>query len=422
MPRVIPFDSDYIQKVLKRIKKKNDQVKQIVLGNYSSERYRDIVVFNSSNSDDFSTLGRLIGKNTHLTKLSVKEDNLIALDASNRDFYDGLTRNSSINDLFLSNRRLLGEVAEGILRVYKENNSLTRLVIVGANLRNGSGHSTLVTTLQRCTNLIQISLLSCNINDEILLPIVEAIRGRTSLEKLHLNNNRIRRAGSTALAALLEDTNCNVTHLHLNQNRIDNEGMTAIANSLANNTSLRTLDLHHNSISSKEPFCNVLCNTTSINSIHSSNHTLENLMLYLGNLSNREGPELLSLLKMNKTKNKRQVAIRKVLKYNPNMDMEPYFADWISDDEQTLKGLPYVLALFEKANKSYDGGPRKLSAIFQFTRAMPLSFAAAAPFDVESKKKRKRGYDYQGKGYKFDKELKFATDDLATAWEKIESS
>ena len=106
------------------------------------------------------------------------------------------------------------------------------------------------------------------------------------------------------------------------------------------------------------------------------------------------------------------------------MDMEPYsyFADWISDDEQTLKGLPYVLALFEKANKSYDGGPRKLSAIFQFTRAMPLSFAAAAPFDVESKKKRKRGYDYQGKGYKFDKELKFATDDLATAWEKIESS
>ena len=142
MPQVIPFDSDYIQKVLKRIKNKNDHVQRLVLGNHGSGRnrdnpYSDIVVFNSNNGDDFSRLGRLIGKNTDIIKLSVAESNLIALDASNRDFYDGLTRNSSINDLYLSrNRRPLGEVAEEILRVYQENNTLTRLVIV-ANLRVG---------------------------------------------------------------------------------------------------------------------------------------------------------------------------------------------------------------------------------------------------------------------------------------------
>ena len=222
---------------------------------------------------------------------------------------------------------------------------------------------------------MEIGLSSCNINDTILLSIVEVIRGHSSLKKLNLAQNRISSDGCTALVTLLEHSNCNIEHLYLYNNQIP---------------------IHQNT---EEPFSNVLCNTTSINSVYSSNHTLESLSLY-----RREGvgSELQALLKMNKTKNKRQIAIRKVLKYHPNMDMEPYFADWISDYEQTLKGLPYVLALFEKANESYDGGPKKLSAIYQFTRAMPLSFAAT-PFVIESERKRKRGWDYLGKGYKFDK-------------------
>jgi len=192
-----------------------------------------------------------------------------------------------------------------------------------------------------------------------------------------------------------------------------------IANSLANNTSLRKLDLHHNPIlfhqTTEEPFCNVLCNTTSINSIHSSNHTLEYIRLYPG-LSRQLGPELRSLLKLNEIENKRQVAIRKILLYHPNIDMEPLFDMASEDEEWNLKALPYVVAWFERADEifpkvknkrelanlgisqtetesereSYDIDPKKLSAIFQFTRAMPLSFAAAIPFDVESKKKKRK--------------------------------
>ena len=144
--REISFNSDYIiQKVLNRIKKKNDHMKELVLGNYCIGRNRDIVVFNSSNSDDFSRLGRLLGKNTDISTLSIIENVITALDASNRDFYDGLTQNSSINYLSLGcNRRPLGEVAEGILRVYQENcNNLNRLCIGRANLRIGNGHTIL---------------------------------------------------------------------------------------------------------------------------------------------------------------------------------------------------------------------------------------------------------------------------------------
>ena len=428
-------NNNNIQKVLQKIEKNNSKVDELVIGDWlfrdTCNRFRikllsssgKDVTFNSSEGSDFSTLGKLIATNTHITQLSVAESVITALDESSRDFYDGLKQNSSINGLFFNCRDPLGEVAEGILRVYQHNcNNLNRLVVLGANLRNG--HTILVTTLQRCTNLKRIQLSHCNINDRILLLIVEAIRGHNSLETLSFGGNRIRSAGCTALAALLEDPNCNINTLLLHHNCIRINGVTMIANSLANNTSLQKLCLQYNPIrfhsSTEEPFCNVLCNTTSINSIHSSNNTLEYVRLYPG-LSRQVGSELQSLLKLNKIENKRQVAIRKILLYHPNIDMEPLFEMASEDGEWNLKALPYVVALFERANEifpkvknkreltnlgisqtetesereSYDIDPKKLSAIFQFTRAMPLSFAAATPFGIESKKKKRkrRGWD-----------------------------
>ena len=413
-----------IQKVLRKIERNAKNLDELELGgrmvdpfsnSFSSISSNSInASFNSRKGSDFSTLGTLIATNTHITRLNVIEIAITALDASNRDFYDGLKQNSSIDDLFLHCRHdPLGEVAEEVLKVYQQKNNLYRLGI-GVNLPNGGIH-TVSATLQRCTNLNYIRLSHCNINDRTLLPIVEAIRGHGSLKKLCLTSNRIGNTGCEALVTLLEDTNCNIEHLWLNDNRIDN--ITTITNSLANNTKLKMLYLQTNPmpIHLEDPFSTSLCNTTSINSIHSSNHTLENLRLYPG-LIPQLGPELQSLLKLNKIKNKRHVAIKKILKYHPNIDMEPYFADWISDDEQTLKGLPYVVAWFERANEifpklknkkelanlgisqtnteakkeSYDIDPKKLSAIFQFTRAMPLSFAAATPFEVGGKKKKKK--------------------------------
>lgn len=89
--------------------------------------------------------------------------------------------------------------------------------------------------------------------------------------------------------------------------------------------------------------------------------------------------------------NKRHVAIKKIFTYHPNIDMSPLFqfVDTEEDDDN-LKGLPYVIVWFERAmeaifnkdkNKplhkrfSIDVDQRKLSAIYQFARAMPLLIA-----------------------------------------------
>ena len=48
-----------------------------------------------------------------------------------------------------------------------------------------------------------------------------------------------------------------------------------------------------------------------------------------------------------------------------------------SEDERTLKALPFVVAWFDKAEEAGgadDIGKKKLSSIYQFAQAMPLMF------------------------------------------------
>ena len=296
-------NNDNIQKVLQK-KRNNATVDELVLGGRlgfkthafhtrKSSSSNNDVSFNSNHRNDFYRLGRLIAKNDHLTILNVFQEDLdcVALDASNRDFYDGLEQNSSINDLIIECHHQypnpLNKVLQQILNSYQINNTTLKHLKIKANLQIGNGHTILVTTLKRCTNLRQIQLAACGINDEKLLPIVDALTGLSSLEELSLGGNKIRSFGSCwALSTLLEDTNYSMKQLNLGYNRIGNKGITVIADILANDTKLEELSLHmqDNPIDQtvENDFAKSLCDTISINSTYLSNHTLENLILYPG--------------------------------------------------------------------------------------------------------------------------------------------
>ena len=108
-------------------------------------------------------------------------------------------------------------------------------------------------------------------------------------------------------------------------------------------------------------------------------------------------------------RNKSYVAVKKILKYN-NLDMAQLY-DWDSEDEYSLKALPFVINWFEKAREAvrppqtrkerrieshpekedpgrrYNIDERKLSAIYQFARDMPLMFVDQR---VLRRSKRKR--------------------------------
>ena len=297
-----------------------------------------------------------------------------------------------------STGNVIDRVYNEIMRACQVNKNLTYFYMVDADLQQRGGGYEITNTLRSCISLREIQFDDCGISDEQCILIVDAVRGHVALEVLILSNRisgLIGNAGCEALATLLEDPNCNLNKLYVSGNPINIRGAISIANSLANNTKLQFLSLHISPIdrrSAEGVFCRLLCNTSSINETYSSNHVLERV-----SLASQLGEHFASLLEMNKGTNKSHVAIKKILIHLPNLDMGPLF-DWDADGEQTLKALPYVISWFGRAEAieknegtDYHVETKKLSALFQFSRSMPLLFVPASSIKQRMiLKKRKR--------------------------------
>ena len=380
--------------------------------------------FASSVGNDYDGLGTAIGKNSHLSDLyisAIAPINGTALNVSNRGFFEGLKQNTSICSLTLDghirNQRgpLVGGIIHEILNACQDNN-LTRLRIKRINLLNG-GEQILATYFRRCKNLQRIHLCRSRITDELLLPMIDVLRGHPALELLDLDRNQVGSIGCEAISSLLTDPNSKLKQIILRSNNVDDEGVNILVNSLVGNTKLKVLCLDDNHIDPSltcSVFSNLLCNKSSLNGIHSSNHTLMKLKLP-SNFPQQTREELETLVNFNKGKNKSYVAILKILKYHPNIDVNGIpvkeLFEWDEEGEQTLKSLPYLLSWFEIAakavrsfNKQFDESNReksqrktknwKLSAIYEYAKAMPLEFVPTCRKAVYEhdlgKKKRKR--------------------------------
>jgi len=396
---------DYSQETLRKIERNADSVIELGICNRGSVLSRDIGrYFTSRDGDDYSTLGNCIKNNTHLKTLYFELEG-IRLSITDSGFFEGIRQNSSIEELKISgysttitNHNPIGFVGCELLETFQENSRhLTSIHIWACDVRDVDERIVINTTLSRCTNLKRIRINHTNMADEQLMQMVESVKGHQSLEDLRLDHNRIGNVGCGALATLLQDSSCNLVTLHLNYNHINNEGVIAIANSLASNNKLKELVIGgnhmHNQHIVEDAFFGVLCNTTSINATYSSNHTLTKLPLPNFHMGN----QLLSLLKLNMGTNKKYVAIKKILRYHPNIEMEQLF-EWGSKDEQNLLSLPYVVSWFNRADEAvehviesgynsdldyyynvrddydYQVEEEKLTAIYEFALAMPLLF------------------------------------------------
>jgi len=312
-------------------------------------------LFRSEDSDDYNRLGTAVGTNTKLTQLWIDNiSNNVTLNTTNKRFYNGIRRNSSITELFLNaitfDDKNIIDVALEVLKACQEKNIISKLLINTMPLMNSTDESRFIESLRGFTNLREITFVHSRITNDQLLPMVEAIRGHGLLERVNLMNNNIGDTGCEALATLR-----NLTYLNIADNDITNEGMIAFANSISENSCLRKLNIEDdysanpfNLRAVADSFCTSLCNTSNINNIYSSNHTVETIVT-----EEDIGAKLKSLLELNKsTRNKRHVAIKKILLYyTPDFDMEPLFDLSLEeeDSERNLKALPHVISWFETA-------------------------------------------------------------------------
>ena len=390
-----PVMDERSQETLRRVQQNDDTLTTLRINTLGTEEDGK---FTASGVDGaYSQLGTSIGSNTHLKKLIIHIDNDMQLSSEDdEDFFTGLIRNTSIHEFALNcfphNR--INDVGCEMLMSYQKRSSnhhhLTSLCIWSCDLSNG-GDQVVATTLRSCKHLREVILVDNNMTDDQLVPMVEAVRGHRHLIKILLGSNRIGNTGCSTLARLLRDPVCKLRILGLMRNAFDNIGATTLINSLANNTmsKLRELHLAGNRIdpSLTDVLSKLLCDTSSINSIHSSNHTLQAM-----SWDQRTVQQLLvsvvPLLQLNNGTNKNHVAIKKILKYQPDIDMSPLF-DWNmeGDGERDLKALPYVLSWFDRAEEavaddeeggeSYNIGARRLSSMYQFAKAMPLMFVSS---------------------------------------------
>ena len=408
-PRLCPFflqcGEDMVkmrtlsEETMHRIKQNDPSLKQLRIGSTNNDMNEEDNNITMKYIREFAklgthSLGSYISENTHLTSLQLKGETFyLSNNHSDSEFYNGLKNNTSIIELLINGyehnsifsgravaamytrpQNIVGGVVQEVLQVYQRNSShLTRLDIQHASIVENGAVALIVDTLRNCTNLMSIAIQHCYIHEEQMVQIVEVISGN-QLRYLQLNENGIGLRSCQAIGALLQDPNCNLRSLDLSGNALTADRGVGFGD-----------DTYVPFSIIEDIFIASLCDKSSINRTYLSNHMLTNLDLL--DVYQR-GDTLTSLLRMNKSSNKSHVAIRKILKFQPNVfrNMQPFFADWISDDEQSLKALPYVIDWLNKAARiTAQPSPdmiyqfkniklKKLSAIYEFAHTMLVMF------------------------------------------------
>ena len=282
--------------------------------------------------------------------------------------------NSSLKSFMLDNNSIEGDVLVDIITSLSMHPHLNGLYLIGDRL-SINGCTALSTLLQHSvTQLQHIDLSNNEINDEGMEVLVPALKNCSRLKDLKLcSNPQVTNKGWQHLASILEAPNSNITELNLYGSNIDDDALTAFANALVNNKTLTMLHLNGNQAITErgwQSLSNLLCDTSSVNATFLSNHTLQHI---------NTKDSLRSLIELNKTKDKKEVAMIKIVRHHNVFDMMPFF-------EWEFKVLPLMIHWFEKASLMFrykarllsNIKGRKFSCIYQFVRGMPVLYVKAS--------------------------------------------
>ena len=178
------------------------------------------------------------------------------------------------------------------------------------------------------TELSELYLADNAVGDEGIELLAPALAKSTSLKVLCLSRNGISPKGIQALSSVLQSSSSNLEKLILRDDLFGDDGAKIFASSLANNVSLKALDLGFITDEGWKQFTHLLCDSSSVNKTYLSNHTLKSIVTLL--------------LNYNGECDKKKVAVKKIIKTHKDISMQPFF-------EWDLKILPIAVEWFNKA-------------------------------------------------------------------------
>jgi hypothetical protein len=156
-------------------------------------------------------------------------------------------------------------------------------------------------SLKSHTRINQLYLTDCNLGStpEIIMVILQS-----NIEHMILDDNNIDSLGAVKIAEYI-GSNTPIYRIDLDRNRLNDDDASLISQALKRNTHLGQIDLFANNITSIGVKALLTCvfNSSSLNAISESNHTLGGMNMFLQGNNDRLQDCIDKLLNLNRTQN-----------------------------------------------------------------------------------------------------------------------
>ena len=325
---------------------------------------------NAIDDAGMASLTDALTKNTTLTDLNLSFNGRIS-ETGWQTFSCCLkSPNSALKKLDLSSTNITDVGANALGNALMNNSTLKVLILYDLSsdrmpLISYNGWRSFFACLRHdASALEEIDLRYNSVDSQGLHEVANAISKNTTVKALDLSHNaQVPAAGWSSFFTYLQGSSHALKELRVCDNNITNTEMTYVSDALVGNMTLEMLDLSECHSISKEGWAHVapvlLCDTSSLDAICASNHSLASL-----------GPDYLpedleELMQMNQNKDKAAVTREKLLRYHFQkdrrnrlqefLDMEmcmlPHAISWIGRDDigatlqyQLLRSLPSLLS------------------------------------------------------------------------------
>jgi len=228
------------------------------------------------NSVNWKEDGDYIAKNTQLKRLILERLELEEVGHNEctrqqlQDFFSCIQRNSSISSIFFKRVVINDSVGGGLIEGLCGHPSLSGLAFIRScrtrtipHLEDldrphklGSIGCTAIGKVLKYPNckLKDLRLSKCQLDDETLGIVCDALLGNSSIKTLHLNDNKdITSSGWRIVSYVLQHPNCKLIDLNLSHNNISRscKGWQTLLNQLSQ-TSIECLNISHNGINDSD--------------------------------------------------------------------------------------------------------------------------------------------------------------------------
>ena len=380
--------------ITRRIELNDRTLTRLCIGSEGTILRQNEALLNLDNLDvdGILRIGNAIEQNYCLVRIRFAEDAVEGLEEFRGKGFSGLVHalenSNSVTDFYLSNCTFEDGAGNELILAVGEMEPIRKLLLSDCEL-DGWGVHSLIRTLRKLQRRLQFSglqflgLENCLIDESVLELIMPSLKNLRELWEVSLRNNNLQNEGCLLLAELLSSPRCNIHTLDIENTGVGSEGVQAIVNVLATNSKLRNLSLFGNSIDEEcwPTFSRQLCSPEK-NKIRLSNHTLCRIR-HPG-----VSEELRLYLLLNKDANKERVVVKKILHNNGHFPMDEFFGmslrlvpnvvNWFDTAQEYLQSEEDPTFAFEddiSAFEDEDIKRRKLDAIYQFVKEMPLQFA-----------------------------------------------